>query len=435
MAKNLPHDMQEAEELISTGLAIKDIGSAAVASRDIEQAPPQYDESGEASLVLYSKVYQSNPIHAFISSGQRDITIDPVTHGITIESDGVKIKMKPSPDGKPLTKQAAKVLIILLLKVTGQLQYGDDISAHVIDRGRKVEITVAEYMEMCNINDVKEARAQLNDAISALQFVSFEWDEVEWKTPEGKSRRVKEYNHHTLNLTDETITPKGTKKSKHVTRGVATFVFGFNMAKYLSNAYVMPFALRLLSINTKRHPHSVPIGWKLCLQHNLNFANDKRRYTETVKTLLDAAKDIPRYSDMAAKGKIYDRIIKPFDRDFAELVRIGVLSEFWYFDDDGNRIDSDFLIEAGLLEPTYTDEQGERIHRTTVATLSYSDFSALHVHYAMKDYPDQTPRIEAEQKRIKNAIRRKQIAAKKKTEEADKVKPSEAGAAGDGAQS
>jgi len=388
------HDTQEAEELISIGQVVRDTGSGIKR----EQAPP-IESAGDG--IPYSKVLQGKPIHGLIASSAspRNITIDPATHAGTINNDGVIITIDEEAI-QDISPQTFKVLIILLTAVTSQLQSGAAANADNINRGRAVKISLDEYMEACKTKDRKEARAQLNDAIKALYAVSLEWDETSYERPDGKSRKVKTTKHHRLRITDHTITQE---EGNPVKRGVAEFRFSFDMAEYLSNAYIMPYPIALLSINTHYHPYSIPIGWKLCALYNVNYGNDKRRNITTVETLLRAAKGIPRYADMAAKGKIYERIIRPFDRDLAALEEAGVISSYWYFDDEGNRIDP--ILLGGL---------------------SYAEFSALNVHYEMRDYPDQTPRLEAKSKRIKAAISRNRRAAKKKAEEA--------GEAGDGAR-
>ena len=80
------------------------------------------------------------------------------------------------------------------------------------------------------------------------------------------------------------------------------------------------------------------------------------------------------------------------------------MSTYWYFDDSGERI------EGGYYKGGKYTESGK------LALLNYTEFSALYIHYELKNYPDQTPRIEAKSKRIKAAISRRK-AAKKKAEE------------------
>lgn len=361
---------------------------AGALSRKAEALPSIGSDAIEAP---YSSVLQGKPLHGLLSSSTAhgNIQLNAVTHEGTMQSEGVLITIDEEAI-QDISAQTFKVLILLLTAATIQLPRADAITAEAINKGRKVQITLAKYMEACRIKDLKEARAQLNDAIKAIYAVSLEWDEVVYEKPEGKSRKVKTTKHHRMRISDHTITQE---EGNPVKRGVAEFRLSFDMAEYLSGAYIMPYPDALLSINTHYHPYSIPLGWKLCALHNMNFGTDRANVT-TVKTLLSAAKGIPRYSDLASKGKIYERLIYPFDRDLAALVEASVLSTYWYYDGSGKRIES-----------------------AQLGGLSYAEFSALYIHYELKNYPDQTPRLEAKSKRIKAAISRRKSAAKKKAEE------------------
>ena len=345
--------------------------------RELPQAPPQLSQSG----ISYSSVLQSKPIHGLISSTTRgNIQINAVTHSGTMESEGVIITIDEEAI-QDISAQTFKALIILLTEVTKQLPRGNAITAEAVNKGRTVKLPLSDYMDLCRVKDRKEARAQLNDAIKALYAVSLEWDESVYEKPEGKSRKVKVSKHHRMRITDHTITEE---EGNPIRNGVAEFKFSFDMAEYMSNSYIMPYPTALLSINTHLHPYSIQLGWKLCALHNMNYGNEKRQNSTTVKTLLSAAKGIPRYSELAQRGNIYNRIIRPLDRDLAALVEAGVLSSYWYFTDIGVRI-----------EPSQ------------LGSLSYAEFSALNIHYELMNYPDQTPRLEAKNKRLKAAIRRR----------------------------
>ena len=336
----------------------------------------------------FHKVSQGTPIHGLIASSTspQNMQINAITRAGTINSDGVIITV----DEEALlavSAQTFKVLIMYLSKATEQLPRGDQITAEAIQRSRAVALTLEEYMRACRIKDKKSAREQLNTAVSALFGISLEWDETEYNKPEGKSRKVKERVHHRMRITDHTITRE---EGNPVKRGAAEIRLSFDMAEYLAGAYIMPYPSALLTINTHNNPYSIPLGWKLCALYNMNYGKPRQNRT-TVETLLRAAKGIPRYDVIAEKGQVFDRIIKPFDRDMRALVEAGVLSSYYYFDDNGDRIDS-------------------------IASLTYSEFSALNVWYQIKDFPDQAPRLEAKQKRISAAINRAKKAARKKQE-------------------
>lgn len=338
----------------------------------------------------YSMILQGKGLHGlFSSSSRRSVEQDKITHAKTIQSDGVLIIIDPEAI-YDLTPQTFKALIFILTAVTKQLPRGNAVTAEAINERRTVQIPLSEYMATCKIKGAKEARKQLNEAILALYGVSLEWDEQVYEKPEGKSRAVKVTKHHRMRITDHAITQE---EGNPVKRGVAEFRFSYDMAEYLSNSYIMPFPVALLTINTVYNPYSIPLGWKLCALDNINIQNNHHEKigTTTVKTLLSAAKGLPRYEDISATGGIYRLIISRLDRDLAALVNAGVLSDYWYFKEDKKPIRGDQL-----------------------ALLSYAEFSTLSVHYELKDYPDQTPRLEAKSKRLTAAINRRKAAAKKK---------------------
>lgn len=373
---------------------------------------PVYDNeplTPDTDVSPYSTALQGKPIHGLLSASTREKNRDNIAHVDIIESDGVSIIIDEEAIGD-LSSQTSKTLIILLRAVTKQLPRDNSITAEAINRGRIVQLSLNDYMAACRISDTKTAREQLNNSIRALYGVSLEWDEPKYEVPEGKSRKVKVTKHHRMRITDHTITEE---EGNPVRGGVAEFRFSFDMAEYLCNAYIQPFPDLLLSVNTRYHPYSFPLGWKLCSLYNMDYGKAKAN-TTTVKTLLNAAKEIPRYNDIAKQGHIYERIISRLDRDLAELVRIGVLSVYWYYNDKGERIESGY----------YKD--GEYIESNALGLMSYTDFSALHIHYELKDYPDQTPRLEAKRKRIRAAISRRKTAAKNKKQTATGT--------GDGAQ-
>jgi len=356
----------------------------------------------DAIETSYLNALQGKPVHGLLSSSTAhgNIQLDDVTYKGTMQSDGVLITIDEEAI-RNINAQTFKVLLLLLTAATIKLPHANAITAEAINKGRKVQITLAEYMEACRIKDIKEARTQLNNAIKAIYAVSLEWDETKYEKPEGKNRKVKTTKHHCMRISDHTITQEEGNPVKH---GVAEFRFSFDMAEYLSSSYIMPYPDALLSINAHYHPYSIPLGWKLCALHNMNFGKETAN-TTTVETLLNAAKGIPRYSDLTKKGNIYNRLIYPFDRDLAALVEAGVLSNYYYVDDSGKHIEGGY------------HKGGKYTKNGKLALLSYTEFSKLSVHYELKNYPDQTPRLEDKSKRIKATISRRKSAAKKKAEE------------------
>lgn len=334
-----------------------------------------------ASGSQFHNVSQGKPIHGLISSSTapQHMQINAITHTGTIESEGTLITIDEEFLLK-LSPQTFKVLIMYLTKAADQLPHGDKVTADAIQRNRKISLYLEEYMSACDLRDKKTAREQLNAAVLGLYGISLEWDEKEYVKPEGRSRKVNKTVHHRMRIIEQTAT---NEKGKPISGGKAEIWLTPSMAEYLARAYIMPISSALLRINTHNNPYSIPFGWKLCSLDNVNITNNnpERVGRTTVQTLLNAAKGIPRYETIAKRGNIYDLLIKPFDRDMRALVEAGVLSSYSYYDEAGNQIDS-------------------------VAALNYSTFSSLNIRYEIKNYPDQTMRIEAKQKRISNAIAR-----------------------------
>lgn len=383
MKRPYPLDAEEREEL-------RPQDQEAITITDPRTLIPAGGIGPLASGTPFHKISQGTPIHGLLASSTspQNMQINAITRAGTINSDGVVITV----DEEALlsvSAQTFKVLIMYLSKATEQLPRGDQITAEAIQRSRAVSLTLEDYMTACRIKDKKTARDQLNAAVGALYGISLEWEETEYKRPEGKSRKVKERISHRMRIIEHTIT---SEKGKPVSGGKAEVWLTYSMAEYLSGAYIMPYPSALLTINTHNNPYSIPLGWKLCALDNVNITNNhpERVGRTTVQTLLKAAKGIPRYNVIAEKGQVFDRIIKPFDRDMYALVKAGVLSSYSYFDDKGNTISSNAL-----------------------GGLSYLEFSALNVSYHIQGYPDQTPRLEAKQRRISAAINRARRAARK----------------------
>lgn len=338
---------------------------------------------------LFKRTLQGTPIHGLIASSTspKGIQIDAYTGAGTMESEGVVITVSEEAL-LDISPQAFKVLIMLLTIATEQLPREHQITETSIRKGSRIRITLDEYMKKCGIRDKKSAREQLNTAIKALYGVSLEWDEIEYNRPEGKSRKVKEKVHYATRIIESIATREG---GNPVRAGAAEVVLTYSMAEYLAGAYIMPYHSGLLSINTQYHPYSIPLGWKLYSLYNLNYGKLTQGRVK-VETLLKAAKGIPRYDLIAATGQVYDRIIKPFDRDMKELVSKGIISSYEYRDNMGTVVDN-------------------------IAALSFPVFRELTVWYDIKSFPDQTPRLEAKQRRISAAVNKAKRAAKKKQEQ------------------
>ena len=251
----------------------------------------------------YNKTLQGTPVHGLIASatGEKAFQMNAITHTGIARSDGIVITVDENVI-ENLSPQTFKGLIMLLTVATERLPREDQITPEAVLKNREIEITLEDYIKACRVKDKKSAREQLNTIIRTIYGISLEWDETEWKKPEGKSRKVKERMHYLARI----IEKLGVSAEENPVKGGKVKVtLTYEMASYLAGAYIMPYPSALLAVNTQYHPYSIPLGWKLCALYNINYEKPERRNRTTVATLLQAAKGIPRYESMREKGKAF----------------------------------------------------------------------------------------------------------------------------------
>lgn len=336
------------------------------------------------SDAMYYKTLQGPLVNNIISSlTTTGVQLDAIAHTAELFREGNKIIRIDERALDDLSDQAIKVLIILNNKATEQLPQKANFSEASVEKNRTVKISIGEFMTACGIADRTSARDQLNAGVRTLFGVSYDWQEVMYIPQGGKRKDKKEEKHYSARIIEMIGTMEGGNPIK---RGTADIVLAPKYAEYLALSYYQNYPSSLLKINSKLHPYSISLGWKLSAMYNMDIGKNTQGKT-TVSTLLKAVKKFPRYNP--SKGQAYQRIIHPFDRDMRELVDRGILSGYAYYDGMGNRV-------LGL------------------ATLSYAEFAALNVRYTMAGYPDQTTLIEAKQGRIAAAETRAARSAKKK---------------------
>lgn len=353
----------------------------------LEHFAPQAEEQQG-----YSHILQGKATNALAHTSKRSMTANPVTGAGLATTDSVEVFIR-NYNSIVLNVPTHKVMDALTLKLTSNFPHGKEATAESIDAHRAVELSVDEYMELCQLKDRKEARKQLSEATQALYDVSLEWDEVRYYVPEGKKKRVKDTFHWKTRIIDTT---GADLDQDPVKRGKVAIKFSFDIAKYLSQAYIMPYPDKLLSISAKYNPHSYYIGRKLAEHHNMNIGKENASRI-SVRTLLEALPDLPSYdSIISTAGKnITQQIIQPFERDLIALRdTYGILTSWHYCNSKG--------------EPL-TDEQ--------VESYSYSTWVQWLVEFELADYPDQRERLAKIEERKRIAASKRKRAAKSKTEE------------------
>lgn len=211
----------------------------------------------------------------------------------TIENGDFKVFIEKYSNKKDLKVGVVKLLDILAIKLT-KLNHYKAKDANTLQR--TVTFSLDEYMtylgikNIDNVNNRKDARKRLKEALDTLYSISLEWEE--------KSRgEVKNYTKMRI------------CEAQGINRGIAFFTFTADMAHYLNQSYIMQYPLDLLTIS-ERNPNAYPIARKLALHHSID--NNYKKGTAniiSIAKLLEVAPEIPTIEAVRkAKGSWGERI-------------------------------------------------------------------------------------------------------------------------------
>lgn len=342
-------------------------------------------EKKEPQPLGYMNLLQGKGTNALAQISNKSFITDPMKPDTAVaEANGVKIittDINTKVDGNTL-----RVYDALTIKMTANLPYGNNVPLESIDKARHVTLTVREYMDLCGKSDRKAAREQLNEAITTLYGLSMEWNEKFYDIQEGSTKATYHDKHWHLRIIDS----YGDDLENPVQNGEVDLYFSMSLAKYFTQAYIMPHATALFKVNLKRHPNAYHIGRELELHHNMNLgkANENRI---SVLTLLKTTPGIPSYEEVMSSSRQVTRdIIRKLDDGLLALEREYHILEKWNYCNSG-----------GL---PLTDDQ--------IDDYSYEEWSTWLVEYELSDYPTQ------ERKRLHRA--EAQEAAKKNKEKREK---------------
>lgn len=299
----------------------------------------------------YKNILQGKATNALSKVSKKSMHYDDKIDNSWINQDNVLIRLSDSSNLN-LNVQTHKVLDALILKLTSNFSVGKSVSAETIDKRRTVTLSLDEYMEICGLKDRKKARKQLKEAVQTIYNISMEWREVVYE----KNKKVeRNWQIRVSDLMGEEWCDDPIRNSKVI------FKFTFDIAKYLSQAYIMPYPQNLFQINSKYNPHAYYLGRKLVDHYNQNFEKDNRNRIQ-VSTLLKGLPDIPTYG---STRRISESIIIPFERDLDALVDVyGVLNSW-----------------------EYCSKNGELISDKQLNGIDYDDWAALIVLFELRSYP------------------------------------------------
>ena len=237
-----------------------------------------------------------------------------------------------------------------------------------------VTIPLERFMELCGIPLTKpskdKTRRKVKEDLETLYHISLEWTET-------SGNKTKDFAK--MRVCDKIA----------LVRGNILFSFSVDMARYLTNSYLMQYPIELLKVD-ERNPNNYHIGKKLLLHNSID--NNKRKGTAnilSVKSLLEVCPDIPTYEQVLATDRALDRRIKvPFETALNSL--------------------SSFIIWE------YCNSKGVPLTEEQLQATDYSTFIKLYIKFDVLGVPDQTARLERKAEQVTK--KKKRTTSKKKAE-------------------
>lgn len=221
-----------------------------------------------------------------------ELQIDLFGTGL-IETPDFKLSVRGYNELKSgINVSAAKLLDVLVIKST-TVGLSDTL----------VRMPLKEFMEMRGLKDEKEARKQIKRDMDALDRVQFDYKGI------GKNKN----SWFKVSLSGG---------FSGIVNGVILYRFNEEFYKSLrvddTKYLFMYFPMEALKIADNHHPYSYHLARKISEHKRMN--KDKpNEDVISVKTLLEACGNMPRYEDLGEAKQVSLRIITPFERDLDAL--------------------------------------------------------------------------------------------------------------------
>ena len=314
-------------------------------------------ETTANTLKVYSKKYSNllnaNATNDFISTGNKQLRKDIQAGTATAKTNKTEFTFT-HPDNIDLSTPCKKVFEVATMKLTKNLPLKED-DANIINKARKVDMTVGEYMDICGIKNKTQAYQQLNNAARTIYNVSmkFPYTVYEKKKITGKDGKKKTITVPVEKVMETRILEaleRDLEQPPQIENGKITFHFAFGLTQHLSFSPIMPFNNALLKIDPKHNPYSFYLGRKLLIYKNSNKEEGSGNRI-SVEKLIAFCPYLPSYEEiMSGARQVRKRIIEPIERDLNRLQDDGILLDWHYCKAKGEPIPDDEISNA-----TYTE--------------------------------------------------------------------------------
>jgi len=367
-------------------------GSADASGSDQEFIPRQLSLFDEFSLAV-----PSNPVtRAMGALSLRGLVSDPLrngaaiyqvdaTHTVTIENFD-KIKSNFGVSGRKILDVSRAALV--------------DQNPYRPKDGRRINnvvcINLEEYArangyQVDPADGTKKERQRIKDNKKTLKetierdLTTIESMRHTWRVESGKNKG--DY------ATSRIIS------SHSIIRGVIRIVFDTDMAERLLNASLTQYPTVLLKLDN-RNPNSYSIGAKIAEHSSMdNNVLGGTANTLTVATLLKAAPEIVDYETLTAKKEDGGRGRRDWKPQIKEKLEASL----------------DDLVKIGFLTRwEYRGRGDKRLTKKGASRLTWEEYAALRVDFAIKDDPNQTQRLIAKAERAAEAAKEAGAVKKKR---------------------
>lgn len=323
----------------------------------------------------YMKMLQGKGTNALATIGKKDdwqISLDGTG---TLEREDIIAKIEKF-SSVSLSVNTTKVFDIICVQLADLLNYGmptEHQIKSIIDKG--LSVSCDDIMHLLGRSDKKELQKELRKIADELYAVSIAFTETRTEYKGKKKTKA------SRNVEFRLFHKKAVSAS-----GKITLFPSPSLIEYLATSYIMPVSKKAFLIESKKYRHAYHLHRRLYLHYNMNQGRSQANII-AVKTLLDAAPDLPKYEKViTSTGKnVQQQIIDPFERNMDALVDGGVIASWEYCN--------------SKFAPLSDDQLGE---------MTYKVFSECFIHFELTDdYPH------VERPKLSDAGKKKTSAKKK----------------------
>ena len=242
-----------------------------------EPKPSEYVNmhQGQVQSLIYKGINSPAQMQLFSNEG-------------VVEEKGQKIYFKDYEDLIGKIGPTAKLLYIAL-----SIEVANSNS-------NAIRLPLDKYMEMRGLKDKKTARKQVKEDLKTLASIRVEFKE---------KRKGKQGDFLNIRLSGGT---------EGIVNGVIIFNFNTDYVSHIKRSGAPPLPKGLLFLNQQYNPYSSDFLFRIT-NHKIMNRTKSNEDIIGVKTLLDAAPQMPKYEDIKDSGRISQRIIEPFERDMDAL--------------------------------------------------------------------------------------------------------------------